>query len=316
MTLLGVVPALFVLILSGILQIAVWKGLSKKRPGGNWRFVSAAHNFARRADVALPSGLEARLASYLRQESLLFAVLQPFPMALSYALLGGTLARGAWSAWYPWLMVGCLVPPTAAGLLVATRPRWQGPSELRVARAQAVPLRAAFTSTERAGLVSVMLLTLSAGFVGLWGVSAPLVWFALWPAALFLASALWWQVAMACMAQPSAAGDMLDLAWDDVLRLHRTRTATAIMGAGPLVLVFTLVGRTMAFHCTDFGPWRFSPTVADVGQLVGFVLAVAVCSGLAIAFRRGGDLWRSWWRRPATDVMTWPSAPPTFNGSP
>ncbi|HTW09743.1 MAG TPA: hypothetical protein VME46_19730 [Acidimicrobiales bacterium] len=131
------------------------------------------------------------------------AGLQLFWFVWFNTLLLSTLSRRDWSVRYPWLVLACLVPPTIAGFLAGTRPRWQGPSELRVARLQAVPLGDAFTSAERATLASVLLLTLTAGFVGLREFSAPPVWFAVWPTAVLLASALWRQIAKACMGQPS-----------------------------------------------------------------------------------------------------------------
>lgn len=237
---------------------------------------------AKTLDLALPHALQLRLNIFLRRRGLIRAVVV-FLFAQVYFLsqsdVGAQSARAAELVWLP----TCVWAGAFAACLL---PRWRSEGPTRLAHLQRFSVRDAISQSE---LVAIVLTyPIGAGIAGwaLWRAGDPWrTWFWL-PAVVIAAQAVaTLGVCHFVMHARAASSDLLELAWDDVLRFDRVRSMLAVSSFATLFFI--------------------AAAASDVANLKPpFFVTFMVASGFAAGFR-----WY-WQRSPARANWrrSWPSS--------
>jgi hypothetical protein len=122
---------------------------------------------------------------------------------------------------------------------------------------------------------------------GLWRIGAGVLWWMTALASMIVAGFVLRWMAQVIMNQPSSAGDVLDLGWDDVLRFRRVRGLAVGAALGfPTLIVFLDV--LVAFDLGHQRSFNFLFVVAAIAFMV---------SGAQI-FKQGQRRWRRAWAPP------------------
>jgi hypothetical protein len=265
------------------------------RRNGRWR--SEAHKLARSADLALPSNLEPVVTRYLRNR---WAV--GLPVGVAIAGVVAVASRTRPNGHLPWTGALLMLAATPALFIVLTTlpsmiVRWRARGTGRLAHLERLTLRDVTTRSERWGMVVAVTAACVTGALGFDSLSAPSS-LAIVPAltALLAAGSGWWY-ARTSLSGRSAGSDVLELAWDDVLRVRKVREALlAVAFLLPIELLLIAIVELLR-------PLPRGTNGSHAGSLT-FSLAVLVGVGIyAYARRENKVVYRSWRR-------LWPQTPP------
>jgi hypothetical protein len=265
--------------LIGASVVAVPMLLSK----GRWK--AEAHKLARRYDLALPEAIEKRVARWLRAR---YALTMPVIVAVML-LTGHALSRlvepGSFhESTLGFMTLLVLVPVTLIVFsLILALPRWNRVRERRVAHFTQTRLEDVFTRREWTFLgLGAVLTAFSSGWA-LHAVGAA-AWWCLWVVPVAIGAVAWkWSTGL-IVSRRSSANDALELAWDDLLRVHLAREIT--VGAAWI-------------------PWSYIAAIdlllhnrAHPNLLLGVLPLAIGLAVIAAGFRQGRNLWRNAWATP------------------
>ena len=265
------------------------------RRNGRWRV--EALKLARAADLALPPNLEPVVIRYLRNR---WAVGLPVGVAIAglVAVASRTRPNGDLSSTGALLM---LAATPAVFIVLTTFPslivRWRAHGTTRLAHLQRLTLRDVTTRSERWGMVLVVAAACVTGALGFDSLASPSS-LAIVPAlALILAAGSGWWYARHSLSGRSAGSDVLELAWDDVLRLRKVREALmAVAFLLPIELLLMAIAELL----------RPLPPSANGSHAGALPLSLALIAGVGIyvwTMRKNRLVYRSWRR-------LWPQTPP------
>jgi hypothetical protein len=315
---LGVLPMAFVLAFGWLLT------LSPNADDGR------AHRLAKKADLGLPPYMDQRVRRWLRRESMLvMSGLVPIGAVMTVSCFDES--RSNFSAAYPYLLLVVVACVIGYGSLVGltlvpskTEPSQIGPSQIgpsqigppqigppeigppeigpvRLAHLRAPTVGQAFTPLELAVLFAGAAVAGAGAGWGLWRTSAGPLWCAACPPALVVGFGFSYLRAKAVLGAPSAAGDVLELGWDDLLRFRAVRCCCICAAWLPALLMLFVDTQLVG----AWGPVQQRP-------LLGFcrLALVGVQGVLKLVFRRGDQRWRRLWELPRRPIMPWPPGPP------
>jgi hypothetical protein len=250
-------------------------------------WVRKAHKLAADSDIVLPGPLTGRVARFLRDEFLFFALVAWLFVCLAIEMLTVDWGRRQWAQWFPWLLAGLPVFCVCFCYASTVWPRWRASGAGRVTHLGHVPVRRAFTPAEGAVAVTGAVFAAVTGGWGLWLVAAPAWWWAVCAAAFTAGVAAWWRAVSAIMGRPSSASDEIELGWDDLFRFRHVRGLTVAAAWIPAVFIFLADDQLLAY--------KFISSYIPV--LVPFYVPIALSLMQLVfsAFRQGRQLWRRAW---------------------
>jgi hypothetical protein len=271
-----------------------------------WR--ATAHKLARQVDLALPGHLEPVVMRYVRNQWAVGTVLGGgAAFLLSLALRahpgGSTSSAFTWSgalfalAGYPLLILLAIVVP-------ASIVRWRARGSVRLAHVQRLSVDDVTNLPERVVALAFVVASCAVSALGYWRAApSARAWTWVAPASVLLVAAGGWWYARATLAGRSSGSDVLELAWDDALRVQRARDALIVTTAFvlPMEIVFawlmqppteTTLPSGAVVTGSSTGPW-----------LTPFVLLVV---GIVWYAAKGNPGARRAWRR------LWPPPDPVL----
>jgi hypothetical protein len=248
-------------------------------------WVRKAHRLAVDSDIALPSAIEVRIVRLLRREYLVALALMPPGWIIGTTV--ASMSPDTLFRWYPWIVTAPPVSVIVIGFVCTLWPRWTGSDERRVTHQRRLTPRGAFTDAEFAILLLGVVTGAGAGSWGLWRVHAGFGWWAVLLVTFMAAARIWWWTAQTALDRPSAAGDVLELGWDDVIRFRRVRTLGTGAAWGAPVLIVCLDSQ-VAF---DLGHELSVSLLPLLGAAAALVVVIQI-------FKPGQRLWRRNWPAP------------------
>jgi hypothetical protein len=231
-----VIGVIFLVVMWGLIALSaallVWTFCRTKR----WR--AAAHKLAQKVDLALPGHLEPVVMRYLRNQWAfcgVFTVVGVVLLNLAFRAHPGRLTSSpfTWSgaliamAGYPLvILLGIIVPASVV--------RWRARGSVRLAHVQRLSVDDVTNLPERVGALAFVVASCAVSAVGYWRAApSARAWTWVAPASVVLVAASGWWYARVTLAGKSSGSDVLELAWDDALRVQRARdtllVATACM---------------------------------------------------------------------------------------
>jgi hypothetical protein len=195
-------------------------------------FRNPSDRLGKRVGLALSPALRYRLNRYLRLRR---AVIALGILALSQIFIWSLAVDGGWSGHV--LELG-LVPamPWLTFLLASAWPRWRSKGTVHLAHLCALTWRDALTNRE---WIAVLAAYSASGVLSTWALwhANLAIWSALAVVLLACQALFTCVIAQRVMTAPAVGSDIVELAWDDVLRLERARS---LLGSSILGMLFMI----------------------------------------------------------------------------
>jgi hypothetical protein len=229
-----VIGIIFVVVACGfaLLSLALWVRAFRRK--SRWR--ARAHKLARQVDLALPGHLEPFVMRYIRNQWAFCAVFTGLGVVLLNLAFrahpgGLTSSPVAWSgaliamAGYPLvILLGIIVPASIV--------RWRARGTVRLAHVQRLSVNDVTNLPERVGAVAFVVASCAVSALGYWRAApSAQAWTWVAPASVVLVAAAGWWYARVTLAGRSSGSDVLELAWDDALRVQRARDTLLVATA-------------------------------------------------------------------------------------
>ena len=275
-----------------------------------WR--AAAHKLARKMDLALPGQLEPVVMRYVRNQ---WAVGTVLGVGTAYFLNIGLRAHPARLTSSAFTSNGALVAMAGYPLVIllaivvpASFVGWRARGSVRLAHVQRLSVNDVTSRAERVVAPAFVVASCAVSALGYWRAApSARAWTWVAPVSVVLVAAAGWWYARATLAGRSSGSDVLELAWDDALRVQRARDTLIVTTAFvlPLEMVF-------AWAMQPPTVTTFPNGTVQVGSSTGpwLIPFLALVVGILWYTAKGNPAARRSWRR------LWPPPDPGLPPAP